>query len=262
MKKAVLLCAALAITAPHLAHAQGAPVPAERSKQAQGLADQGYEAYQHNDWARAIALYVESYKLVPTSETLFNIASIYDRKLNDKALAIEYYRRHNAAPDATSDLIAKATTRISDLSREDRPAPSAAPAPVQAEKATPADKPSDGSGLRVTGLVAAGLGLVGVGVGVGFGLTAHSRHESAISGGCSGKTCPDTSSADMERGAASAGTVSTVGFVAGGVLLATGVTLYIVGRPSSSEAKASASVRVTPSAAPGAAGLMISGAFF
>jgi hypothetical protein len=57
-------------------------------------------------------------------------------------------------------------------------------------------------------------------------------------------------------------TISTASFIAGGVLLAGGVTLYFAGRHSEEKAAApSASLVVTPSVGPAGAGLSLQGRF-
>jgi hypothetical protein len=84
-----------------------------------------------------------------------------------------------------------------------------------------------GSAQRVTALVLGGAGVVGVGLGAFFGLQA-SRKWSDAKGecadypyGCSARA------ADLRSSAHSAGALSTIAFVAGGALLATGVVLYV-----------------------------------
>lgn len=77
---------------------------------------------------------------------------------------------------------------------------------------------------KVLALVAGGVGVVGVGVGAIFGLQAMSKHDEAA------KVCPDrcatASDAKLWDDARSAGTISTVGFVVGGVGLAAGAVLW------------------------------------
>jgi hypothetical protein len=90
----------------------------------------------------------------------------------------------------------------------------------------PADKPSSGSTMRTTGLVFGGVGIVGIGLGTFFGLQASSKWSDAK------KECTDypydcgAAGTDLRSSARSAATVSTVAFIAGGALLATGVVLY------------------------------------
>lgn len=73
-----------------------------------------------------------------------------------------------------------------------------------------------------------GVGAVGLVTGVIFGLSAISKKNDAACEGtdCSNSAVPDA--ADKLRDAQSAGTASTIFFVAGGVLAAGGVVLYFV----------------------------------
>jgi hypothetical protein len=84
-----------------------------------------------------------------------------------------------------------------------------------------------GRGQRVSGLVLAGAGAVGLVVGGAFGLVASSTYDRA-SPGCRAQTsgCSLSDQSDSTTAHAQA-LVSTVGFVAGGVLLATGMVLYL-----------------------------------
>jgi hypothetical protein len=90
----------------------------------------------------------------------------------------------------------------------------------------PADKPASGSAQRTTGLVLGGVGIVGVGLGTFFGLQASSKwsdakdkcHDFPYDCGADGK--------DLQSSARSAATVSNIGFIAGGALLAAGAVLY------------------------------------
>jgi Tetratricopeptide repeat len=104
--------------------------------------------------------------------------------------------------------------------------------------APPSDQPlSDGSTQRTTGLVLGGAGIVGVGLGTFFGLRATSKWSDAQA------VCTDypygcgTDGTDLRASARSAGNVSTIAFVAGGALLATGVVLYLTA-PSKKESVA------------------------
>jgi serine/threonine-protein kinase len=112
--------------------------------------------------------------------------------------------------------------------------PVVAPAPVAATggaAATPTDSgTSDGSAQRVTGLVIGGVGVAGLGVGAVFGILAISDNNTAKDNGCSpgDGNCPAgaTGVADANK-ARDEATVSTIAFIAGGVLVATGATLYL-----------------------------------
>jgi serine/threonine-protein kinase len=86
-------------------------------------------------------------------------------------------------------------------------------------------------------LVLGGAGIVGVGLGTFFGLRASSKWSDAK------EKCTDypfgcgAEGTDLRASAQSAGNVSTVAFVAGGALLATGLVLYFTA-PSKKESVA------------------------
>lgn len=149
-------------------------------------------------------------------------------------------------PDA-----AKVSVEIPKLKPADPDHPAAATPPVVTTTTTasttepPADKPVNSSAQRTTGLVFGGAGIVGIGLGTFFGLQASSKWSDAKS------KCTDypfncgAEGTDLRSSAHSAATVSTVAFVAGGALLATGVVLYLTA-PSN---KQSVALAVGPSAA-------------
>ncbi len=90
----------------------------------------------------------------------------------------------------------------------------------------PAGAKSDGSTQRTIGLVVGGVGIVGVAVGTVFGLQASSKWDDAKS------KCNDypyecgPDGVDLADEAKSSATVSTIGFIAGGVLIAGGAALF------------------------------------
>jgi hypothetical protein len=96
-------------------------------------------------------------------------------------------------------------------------------------KATPGDaaKPR-GSAQRLWGFVALGVGAAGVGTGIVTGLMATSKHSSAKSG-CPGSVCVAGSQGESDLEAfRTLRTVSTIGYIVGGVGAAAGVTLLIL----------------------------------
>lgn len=104
------------------------------------------------------------------------------------------------------------------------------PAPAQSPAASP-ERPSSGPvAQKILAVVAGGIGVVGVGVGSAFGLIAMSKKNDAQ------KVCPDlckdSSGVSQWSDAKSAGNVSTVAFVVGGVALAAGAVLWLTA-PSS-----------------------------
>jgi hypothetical protein len=122
-----------------------------------------------------------------------------------------------------------------------------------ATPATPAHGGEDGesgSSVRTVGWVVAGAGVVGLGVGTFFGIKAIGSTGDA---NCDEKnTCEKGPLAD----ARSAATVSTIGFIAGGVLLAGGVSLILL---APSRSKSGRSLEAAPSVATSEAGLLFRG---
>ncbi len=95
--------------------------------------------------------------------------------------------------------------------------------------------------LTTVGMVTSGVGLLGLTLGTVFGIEALSKKHDA---GCnSSSVCPDDIAASTLRSSRSAGNLSTAFFVAGGVVEAAGVTMWIVGR--SSEIRATAQIGPT-----------------
>jgi serine/threonine-protein kinase len=85
---------------------------------------------------------------------------------------------------------------------------------------------------KIAAIVAAGVGVVGVGIGTVFGLQAMSKRSDA-SNACPGQ-CADQNGIDLWKSAKTAGNVSTVAFIVGGVGLAAGATLWFTAKPSAS----------------------------
>jgi hypothetical protein len=113
------------------------------------------------------------------------------------------------------------------------------------------------TGMQIGGLAVGGAGVVGIVVGSIFGLRAIGKNNDANSG-CSGSACTTPEAVQTRLDARSAGNISTVAFVAGGVLAATGVTLFVVGKRKHAEA---ATMSVVPAVAGSGCELSLQGAF-
>lgn len=98
--------------------------------------------------------------------------------------------------------------------------------------APPPEKPKGGGAQRTIGFVVGGVGIAAVGVGAIFGLTAMGN-KSDVDSHCNGAICDATGFAAQDD-ARSAATISTIGFVAGGVLLAGAVALVVTAPRSKS----------------------------
>ncbi len=120
--------------------------------------------------------------------------------------------------------------------------PEKAQPPAATTTMPPAESPSHSLGTqRTIALVVAGVGVVGVGIGSIVGLRALSKNsDSNASGRCVGNTC-DAEGKQLRDDARSAGNLSTVAFVAGGVLMAGGAVLWFTA-PSGSSLQVSPAV--------------------
>ncbi len=127
--------------------------------------------------------------------------------------------------------------------------------PTQARPGTPptaqpnAGQQKSGSGQKLLGWTAVTAGGVGLAVGAVSGLWALSKRSALLdTGKCAPNelSCPKDQASDVDR-YNSLRTVSTVGFIAGGVLAATGVTLLLT--LPKQESKPSVGLWIGPSSA-------------
>jgi hypothetical protein len=141
-------------------------------------------------------------------------------------------------------------------------APGTTPPGQSALPSTPPESPSGGLGTQqIIGIAVGGAGVVGLGVGAVFGLLASSAWSSAKSA-CGGDIshCANVSAANSDKSTTNTdGTISTVGFIAGGVLAAGGAVLFFTGHRA--EAEPTASVAVAPTLGPGMGGILVRGSF-
>jgi hypothetical protein len=163
--------------------------------------------------------------------------------------------RTQARVDGPSE---KASVEVFPLPVESNPpSPTAKAVPAPATPPPPPSSPpsvsANGSTQRVLGAVVAGIGVAGVAVGSVFGLIAKS-HESDATPHCSGTEC-DAVGISALNDARSAATVSTVGFVVGGIAIAGGVAVYLL----APRASAGTGLFVTPGSAGSLAGLTLRG---
>lgn len=128
--------------------------------------------------------------------------------------------------------------------------PSAEPAVVAGTPPPAADEatsPSSVNGLRIASYVAMGVGVVGLGAGTYFGLQSKSKREEANDICPNAKRCPVSErgrvdALDDDSGAAQGRAL--IGFIAGGVGVAAGVTLFVLSSNKEEPARgSSASIR-------------------
>lgn len=219
---------------------------AQPAPDAEALAGRANAAYQAGNHLEAVELYREAYGISRATAILYNIALIYDRKLDDEELAMQFYRQYLAAPDADPKAASRATARLQELKVEQQKAEASAQEAEQrrrkqeeqrqaeeerrkaeaqggggvAGRVTPSD--GGGSGMRVGGWVAAGVGVAAIGTGVYFGIAAQgSADDFANSTGLADKK---SLRSDGEREALMADVLYGVG----GVAVITGVVLLLM----------------------------------
>lgn len=144
-------------------------------EEASALADQAFAKYEAGMYADAVSLYMQAYEKSVDARILFNVAQIYDKKVQDRDLAIDYYRRYLKSTTTEPGLVVTATERITELLRQQQsqpvgkdPAPIASPPspPAVPKPVEPAAPPSTSSppffiGWIVTGVLGGGAVVTG-----------------------------------------------------------------------------------------------------
>lgn len=154
---------------------------------------------------------------------------------------------------------------LADAPVEAKPEVKPLPTATETTPPPPPPPPPDNT-LKTAGFVVGGLGVVGLGVGAIAGGLASSQWNKAKDN-CPANVCKDQAAQNDAEGAKTKATLSTVGFVAGGVLLAAGVTMVLVAPTNATPATTGAfkrpirSLAVAPTAGPGAAGFDLVGSF-
>lgn len=118
------------------------------------------------------------------------------------------------------------------------------------------------TGGKVVGVLVGTLGIAGLATGAVYGILAQSWWKQATTL-CDTASCPGSSRPQAEadrRTAVSDGTYATIGLVAGGVLLAAGVTIFVAS-PSGGRSPEHGVLYVSPAMGPSTAGLNLRGEF-
>ena len=255
---------------------------------AEQVAAEAYDLHAVGRFSEAIAAYLKAYELSNAGVALFNVATIYDRKLHEPALASEYYRRYLASSAPEHDLIDKANARLTALkpqqedvaaaAREAHETGDAAPAvpavpipaatPSVADAAAPAGSvpphasaSRSGSPWKAIGLVVGGTGVATVGAGLVLGALAMVKDKDANMM-CNGAVCAGEDGVRLAQEAGTLATASTIVFFAGLALAGGGLTI-VLAAPKSTSAGAGqgAGLEVSPQAGPTLAGLSLHGGF-
>ena len=121
--------------------------------------------------------------------------------------------------------------------------------------------PSPGGGQRIAGLTVAGVGVASLIVGTAFGAVASSKWSASnAEGRCNpdSTTCLDPSGPGLRSDAFTAATISTVTFIAGGVLVAGGLVLFFTAPKAPAK---TGLLHVTPLVGAQGGGLLLDGRF-
>jgi hypothetical protein len=102
------------------------------------------------------------------------------------------------------------------------------------------------------------VGVVSVGAGLGFGLAAMSDADRA-NAACTGNRCRTQQGVDAAQSASTRATLATTGVGIGTALLATSVTLWILGANGDAEGEAPPRVGFTPVASERELGMAVQG---
>jgi tetratricopeptide (TPR) repeat protein len=268
------------------AAAQPAP-RIDKKKLAKQYVDSGLAAQAAGDYDTALTFYSKAYEQVPHPLLLFNMAQVHrlaGRATEARDLYLKYLeaepqgvqartardwlavlegqisaetRKANEARRAEEARKAEAA-RKADAAREAEDArkaeeAAAAEAAEQArrreEQRRRSERASSGRGLRLGGMVAGGLGLVGIGAGVAFNLRASSLSDDLSRPGA-------TYDPDKDSDGESAEKLMYISFAAGSALLVSGAALYFLGHRARANAE---HIAVVPAVSPDGFGLVVRG---
>lgn len=259
---------------------------AKKKKQAKAYVDAGLAAYESGDYDSAVDFYQKAYEVLPHPVLLFNIAQAH-RLGGRTAEALESYRRYLAA-DAKGPHASEAKGFVKELEpivarqaeelrkaeqlaaeekarREEEakpppdpePGPDPGPEPVKLpppeEEEEPSSSGGDGmSGMRIAGIATGGVGLVGIGAGVFFGMKAGKLSDELSETGAYYDVDKIAEGEAAERN-------MFIAYGVGGVLVATGVVLFVLG--GGGEEASEEEVSLTPVFTGDRAGLVFGGRF-
>jgi tetratricopeptide (TPR) repeat protein len=235
---------------------------------AEDLANQAYAQASEGKYAEAISSYMKAYEVSKAPAILFNIAAICDRRLHERKLAMEYYRRYLEANDLDPEFAKKATERLSalkaEMAAEDKARSSV---PIQSQPAegpghdtAPPPPPERSNAMLPLGIVVGSVGLAAAGVGLALGVMAKGKYDQA-NVFCGQNWCGSSEGVNLDQQANSLATASTGTVIGGAVLIALGVTFIVAGLPHHKSGSPTASISVTPQVGPSSGGMAVVGSF-
>lgn len=204
---------------------------------ARDLATQGRTAHDQGDYARAIAAFKEAYVIAPAPALLFNLAQAYRLQGNCDDAAIMYRRYLGTRPDLQGRALAEEHLATVERCVKQR----ALNVPLDAKLAylgsekPPADLgvvdtpgPAPGQLRKQVGLGFAIGGATGVALAAFYAFRAHDASQDVERLYAMGAKWQDIEPRHSEG--VRAATMARVFGIGGGVALATGATLYLLGR--------------------------------
>lgn len=251
---------ALALAASVPARAGEAPPkdPTARAEWYSSRAELAFEGGRFND---AIKLYLDAYEASPSASILYNVAFIYDRRLKEPELAVDYYERVAAAPDADKALADKARARVTTLRAELAKPPDKPPdrppdkPPDKPPVEPPVEPPSD---FPIGPVVTMAAGGVVLATGVVFAVLAGGTHDEFEAATTS------ADKRDLQSTGRTQALVADIGMAVGGAALVGGVLWLLLAPAPADEATVvplGDGWRLAPAVAPGHAGLVLGGSF-
>ncbi len=219
-------------------HAQG-DVDAAAQAKADVFFQKGQQDYQNGRFQAAIELFKDAYELVHDPIYLFNIAQSY-RKAADCTNASDYYNKYLAAsPNAENAASVRGFLRelapcvLQQKQRQELAARRAEEAARQERSGQPDAASGEsvrdtGASYRLAGLAVGGVGVVGLVVGIVYGVRSQDL-QNEIDIACA-TSCAWSQQKALDDAGHRANTISTIGYIGGGVALAAGAGLYLLGR--------------------------------
>lgn len=251
---AALTAFALAVASAHGPALAADTPPREPTARAEWLSARAEEAFSEGRFSDAIKLYLDAWEAVPSAAILYNVAFIYDRRLQDPDLAIQYYDRAAASADADAGLIEKARARVAAIRAERGKKP-----PPREPEPEPEPEPDSGPLPLGPILLMGGGGALFLG-GVGLGFVASSTEDEFQSA----KTVADKRS--LQSSGQTQALVADLLMVGGLLTAAGGFLWYLLDSPDSKTGEQRVDVmdegrglRVEPMFVPGGAGVSIGG---
>lgn len=210
-----------------VALAQSAPTEAQLA-QAKDLFMSGRTLYEEGRYEEAIQDWQESHRLSGEPVLLYNIANAYER-LGDYDNAIRTLEQYKLAADpgeraAIERRVESLTIRRDQLAAQQAPPETTTPPPSDPGTNVGTVEPSR---PPIAPIALMGVGVAGLGAGAAFGLSARGARAEASSL-CLDGYCPDTAAEAISQDRRMSA-LADVGFVVGGVSLATGATLLLLG---------------------------------